>query len=368
MPSTRTRPSRLARTLTAGTAWIALLLMLAGSIGRLLTDRFAWSQFLWWAPGIALAGVAAVLLLTSALAARAGGRPITARRVRRITALLLLVAILQASVFDLGVLHRPRRVQAGSALRVLNWNVTWVTDRAAILRTILDADADVTVLVNPHMGVGWNELFGLIPYQYALVYRDGIVVISKYPIHRFGSAWLGIEGLPDPDLKQAEDYTQKPYRDPGRALWFDVDAGATLGRSFTIWTMDLPSDPRLSRWRIAGEARAGVERWLGPGMLRNEQGQYRTDPEPVRGFPAPDLLMGDLNIPRGSASLSRLAPGMHNAYADAGRGWAGTYPRRFPLVHIDQMLLGAGVRAAQYRVFDPGIGHHYAQVAEILAR
>jgi endonuclease/exonuclease/phosphatase family metal-dependent hydrolase len=366
MPLTRTRRSPLPRPLAAVPARAAVLLLTGWAAGCIFTDRFLWSQFLWWMPSPLVALIGALLLAVSTLGGRGHGR--AAARPRRAGAVLLIACIGHLLVSDLGLLRIAGRPVPGPALKLLNWNVTWITDRAAVLKTILEADADVTVLVNPHTGVGWNELFGEIPYPYALLYRDGIIVISKYPIHHFGSAWLGIEGLPAPAPSQTEDATQRPRRDPGRALWFDVDARATLGRSFTVWTVDLPSEPRLSRWMIAGEAREAIESWPGPRLLRDEEGRYTRDPASVHGFPAPDVVMGDLNITRGSASLRRLAPGAHNAYADAGLGWSASVPRRFPLVHIDQVLLGPDLRAGRYRVFDPGIGHHDAQVAEILPR
>jgi endonuclease/exonuclease/phosphatase family metal-dependent hydrolase len=49
----------------------------------------------------------------------------------------------------------------------------------------------------------------------------------------------------------------------------------------------------------------------------------------------------------------------------AGPGVIVTYPRATPLLHIDHVFVGEGLRATGYRVFDPGVGRHCAQLADI---
>jgi endonuclease/exonuclease/phosphatase family metal-dependent hydrolase len=86
------------------------------------------------------------------------------------------------------------------------------------------------------------------------------------------------------------------------------------------------------------------------------------------GFPPPDLIVGDFNIPRGSASLRNLTADFVNAYSQGGFGPSGTWPRRWPLVHIDQAFVGSSLRAARYRVIDPGAGGHRMQIIDLRAR
>jgi endonuclease/exonuclease/phosphatase family metal-dependent hydrolase len=78
--------------------------------------------------------------------------------------------------------------------------------------------------------------------------------------------------------------------------------------------------------------------------------------------------MGDLNEPRGSASVSLLAPGGKEAYAQAGAGYVATFPREHPLLQIDQVLTGPRLKATDYRVLDPGVGRHWMQWARVEAR
>ena len=79
----------------------------------------------------------------------------------------------------------------------------------------------------------------------------------------------------------------------------------------------------------------------------------------------PDVIVGDFNIVRGSASLAHLFPGYRHAYDEAGRGYGASFLRSLPLYHIDNMLLGPNVRAQSYRLHYPGFGWHWVQVAEI---
>jgi endonuclease/exonuclease/phosphatase family metal-dependent hydrolase len=81
--------------------------------------------------------------------------------------------------------------------------------------------------------------------------------------------------------------------------------------------------------------------------------------------PTPDIVLGDFNITRGSASIATAFPGMTEAYDSAGHGYGASYHRRFPLWHIDHMLLGPNVHPLRYDLVNPHISRHDAQVAWI---
>jgi endonuclease/exonuclease/phosphatase family metal-dependent hydrolase len=82
----------------------------------------------------------------------------------------------------------------------------------------------------------------------------------------------------------------------------------------------------------------------------------------------PDLVIGDFNIPRGSASFDAIFPAMQYAFNQAGHGYGASYNRTWllPLYHIDHILIGRGFKATRYDLIDPGVGRHLAQVAWIV--
>ncbi len=129
-----------------------------------------------------------------------------------------------------------------------------------------------------------------------------------------------------------------------RIALFRLDATAELGRPITICAVDLPSDPKRPRHEIARTARRILE-----------------DLE----APPPDIVVGDFNMTRGSASVKTLFPGLAHAYDQAGRGYGATLPRGYPLYHLDHTLLADTVQATDYALVDLGIGRHLAQIVEL---
>lgn len=130
------------------------------------------------------------------------------------------------------------------------------------------------------------------------------------------------------------------------AAVFRLDATAALGRPLTIYALDLPSNPRLSRADIARRARAMLD---------------GVDAAP------PDVVVGDLNMTRSGAALRLLFPGLAHAFDQGGIGYGASFPRAWPLYHIDHALIGPALRAARYEVHDPGFGRHRMQIVEIEA-
>jgi hypothetical protein len=120
-----------------------------------------------------------------------------------------------------------------------------------------------------------------------------------------------------------------------------VDARSRLGRPLVIWIVDMPSDPALHRMRPARDAR----RFLG-----------NTD------APTADIVIGDFNTTRGSAALSHGWPGLVHAFDRAGRGYGATFHRRWPLYHIDHLLIRPDLPLNGYELIDPGTGRHTVQI------
>lgn len=146
-----------------------------------------------------------------------------------------------------------------------------------------------------------------------------------------------------------------PQGEIGYILPVTIDTTAELGRPITIWYIDLPSDPFVFRRDIVEFARAKCERWV-------KEINPRTG-TPL--LPPPDVIIGDTNIPRGSWSLGQFWSGMHHAYDDAGWGLSATWPRAFPLMHIDHTLLSPWLKATGYKVGEPPVTDHWFQIVDI---
>jgi len=297
-----------------------MLVLVAWMVGRILTDRYGWSQWLWWIPTPA---VLLSLLIGALFAFR--GSSVPGRRRRRV--MLWWAVLILTAVYFSTVEHRLWRgtppVVASGVLQVTHWNVgpaTW-HDMEPSINALLAVQSEITLLTD-HGGILGDER--LKPLT-----RDGIVPT----IGRFGI----VTRLPILTTRILIATNNR------WVALVQVDAGASLGRPISILLVDLPSSLVLARIDLAHEVR----------NLLNAQ----------KNVPAVDLVVGDFNITRGSASLRTLFPGYRNAYDEAGHGFGATFHREFPLYHLDQMLLGDGLKALRYDLLDTGIGRHRAQRA-----
>jgi hypothetical protein len=289
-------------------------------LGRVVSDRFGWSQWLLWIPTPALLGVVG---LGFAGACRPACEP---RWRRRRLAVWAGVGAVVAGYF-LVIEHRFLRWGAGGpgALTLLHSSVHPGPrqDRQDYVDKLIESGADVTILSNSvgPLDVQRVELELGEPVQTVTVWP--FMVLTRLPI---------LEARP----LVANDDT--------RIALFRLDATAELGRPITVYAVDFPSDPKRPRNEIARAARRMLESVAAP---------------------PPDIVVGDFNMTRGSASVKMMFPGLAHAYDQAGRGYGATFPRGFPLYHLDQALLADTVQATDYALVDPGIGRHLAQRVEL---
>lgn len=305
---------------------VNILLPVAGwGLGWALGDRFLWSQFLAWIPSIlvvAWLGLWALLILPWA-----AGR----RRRRGARAWVVMLAVLTPALGLHGILvdFRPasRASQASPepGLCLLHCNLNWPNRAAApdVLELVRHRPEDIVVLTDP----GWLLGHG----RGALLQQDGwqVLRIGRYAV---------LSRLP---LLEARTLVKTRTVD---VTMLRVDASARRLGVLTLGLFDLPSNPRTPRMRNARELRAMLDEL---------------------GAPQFDLAVGDFNTTRGSPSLEILLPNTTHAWNQAGRGWSGSFHRRFPLWHIDHVLLRPGLRAVDYRLEDLGVSKHRAQRVEV---
>ena len=368
--------------------------LLVYGVGRAMTDATAWSQYLWWVPALWSVGAAWACWAISALAGRAALRP-GGVMVRP----LLLVGCVIASlwlVFGEWGVHRavlgPREQARERTLRVMHWNQSGgyrMDDSAAL---VAQADADIVVIVNARYDRFRRETVGamaaLVPGE-TEVRLDGRVAARTRAGHFFsmGMVMIGsreriLRGgmVPLPPM-EATDEGWRTAEDPGFVAWFEIEPGerfASLGRPLVVWAVDFPSDPSLWRRDVVANAVEAVGAWYRQAFSCDEQGRWRAEETPV-SVPAPDIVIGDFNTLRGSASLEGLAAGTDDAFGQAGWGRARSWRQehRHPVVngllgladwHIDLTRVGPAWRATRYRLVTPGSGPHKAQVVDLVLR
>ncbi len=342
---------------------LAFATLAAWLLGRLASDRWLWSQYISWVPQELYLAVAAACVLLAALGALAGDRTVRGSRQLRLAAAALVLASAH-----LALIHWRLTNALGSrppgALRILNWNTTAVERDEQIAQPLHDLAPDVAVLVNPMSNVHWHQVFEGFPDPKAVIWDGGFIILSHIHIIRHGIATLGIRGA------ISEGWNNTRHLDTGRALYFELDTTRELGRTTVVWVVDLPSDWHKSRWDMAAAAAAAIASWPGPEILHNHDGT--TYAGPVRtGFPAPDIVLGDFNSPRGSASQRLIVRDMADAYDQAGYGYAATWPdygfhMPFPVLHLDHIFLAPWLRSTRYDIIKPPMCYHRPQVAEVL--
>jgi hypothetical protein len=315
----------------AAALWLPALVLAAWLLGRVASDRWSWSQWLAWIPtpaalvacaAGALAGRGAVRRRVQAAGPRAGaGRrgfrgAVLARPARAWGVLLAATGAWFAFVE-----HRLHRLGGTSpqGLRLLHWNAS-VADprRAPPFRAALAPVAADVLIITDGDGLLLDPSFREWAQGRGRVLTMGpFTAITDRPIHE----WRHIAAAGDIHVVR-------------------LVVEGTTGGPVSLWLMDLPSNPRVPRMALMRRVRR---------MLETVDAQW------------PDVIIGDLNVSRGAASLRHLAPGYRDAFDLAGRGYGATFPRAFPLYHIDQALAAPGVRVEGYEALDFGIGRHLAQ-------
>ncbi|MHC4129139.1 MAG: endonuclease/exonuclease/phosphatase family protein [Planctomycetota bacterium] len=299
---------------------IAAILLAAWLLGRVVSDRFAWSQWLLWMPTPAV-------LLAAGLGLAGACRPAREARQRRRRLAAWAAAGAAVAVYFIAFEHRFLRRSAGDRgqLTLLHSPVHPgpIKDRAPYVDRLVDLGADLTVLssrVSPRDVQRIEER------------RDGPVeVVTIWP-------FMVISELP---ILEARPLVASAGIN---IAIFRIDAGARLGRPIVLLAVDLPSDPKRARHGIALTARRMLD---------------------AVAAPPPDIVVGDFNMTRGSASVQALFPGLAHAYDQAGRGYGATFRRGFPLYHLDHTLLSGTLTATDYAVVDLGIGRHLGQRVEL---
>ncbi len=292
-----------------------LAVLASWAAGRLLSDRFAWSQWLLWIPTPAALTAAALGTLAAWL--RGGAR--------RSAAAWLGCAIVVTLYFAV-VEHRFLRSRPAPApgLRLVHGNVLPVgrLARESFAETLVELDADLTVLSSPLSSDRLRELADRLGFPEHIVTLWPFMAICKVPLLEARQL------VANADVRIAMLRVQPE----------------SMSRPLTVYLIDLPSSPGVSRIHVARTARRLLDR---------------------TGAPPPDVVVGDFNMTRGGAALHELFPELQHAYDQAGRGYGATYPRAFPLYHIDHALLGPTVRATRYDLVDPGTGRHRIQVVDL---
>lgn len=434
------------RALSAALWTLAAILLFAWLVGRLFNDSFRWSQFIFWIPSlftIFMSGLACALALSIQFflrgfeQIRTGGplenRPPFFRRNAKNPYVLLCFAWFIAAAWSATFEHRiPRALMrewgfADSTRRrdrtsnsILFWNIGGRV-RDGWLDQLRLIDADLVVVSNQPNWSAVNDFktLGAAPdppgsspasatpdapaaKRPSTTFLAGIFLIhTRLKLREWGFTALNIKpGVGFDIRKQSGRYENS---DPGYSLYLIFDPEGTVkqgtGQPFVVWLMDLPSDPTISRQTITQEAMKSLDAWRGTATVLAAEPDAKGEPQWInvpadqlgrKGFPLPDVMIGDFNIPRGSRSLAHLTGDMENAFDQAGAGYTASYPRKVPFAqldgpglfsavrffipsdvpffHIDQAFVAPSLRATRYRVINLGAGTHWAQFVEIQAR
>ena len=283
-------------------------------LGELLSDRWTWSQWIEWIPTIVLLFVVVVATMVA----------IISKSVLQ-SVVLGIAAILLACWFSIIENHLLTTNTMEGDLRIVSWTMSHSKKANSYesAQELIRLNGDLTLLTH-----GW--------------YVRGEPIVK---------AWLGPGGKkvvngPFTLLSKFKPlHVQTLVASDGIYIsMFEIDTTSTLGKSTVLWAVDLPSSFRDSKMEIAGRARRLLE---------------------TLDLSPPDIVIGDFNMTRNSASIKSLFPRLHDASDDGGVGWIASYPMSLPMYHIDHVLLAESLRAKSYWLINPHIGRHRVQITEI---
>jgi len=312
------------RVLRVVIAIIALLLGLgvcAWLNGRIVTDQWEWSQWLWWIPtpiALAAAGLAAIVLAVRTFVLR-GKAAALYFAVVCVALMTVYFACFEQRLFTAAAAH-PEGV------RIMHWNWTHSVPHN------VDKHVDEFLELKPDIAfmTDGQRLRRRQPERDRLEPEWHVEGVSAFTIV---SRWPVVRARPI----VANDTTQ--------VALVEIDMTEVVGRTMVFLLVDFPSELEIGRMTH---------------MRRVHEMLAEADVPPV------DAVLGDFNVTRGSASLRTLFPELHHAFSDGGHGYAASYYRPFPLFHIDHILLSPDIHATDYTLIDPGFGRHRIQLASII--
>jgi hypothetical protein len=304
---------------------ISLAIASAWLVGRIVADRWIWSQWLSWIPSPCVVVAAAV-----AAGAVWACRRQSWRVGMALQAIAVAAGVIATVQSDVGLPWGSGQAPT-DAVRLIQWNTGWPAgDDPRSAEALARVRADLFLISNRGAITSPDIVRGWAGPDARVVGAGPFALVTHLPV--IEARQVGVWGL-------------------GRSrCWvgrFVVAPPAWNGRTLRIAMVDLPSRPTMSRAMIA--------RQLADVCDEGALGEV-------------DLVAGDFNALDGSVTITSCFPGMRDAMREVGQGWLATWPRRFPLWQIDHVLLAPTVEAFAGRAIDPGVGDHRMSAVTVRAR
>lgn len=365
--------------------WVlGLVLVLVYVVSRVLTDRFGWSQWLWWAPAgwwvsgawIAL-GVSGVLGVMGWL--RGARKTVWGGGGGVVFWVYLLVCVGMVVHLAVWVVRVPNSIggygihwtDTHERVRVMHWNIAAGSfDEEQVMEWMAPGNIDLVLLANTRFDgqrralmEGLKERLG---EGFAVRGLSRALVASRYEILSAQVVYVSASGKEGPSEEAV-----RATGDFGWVVMLTLDGGEMYG-VFDVWLVDLPSEPTVHRMESMARVVETVRARLGEEVADDAVG--------------PALVIGDFNTVRGSASLGAFdvfsQDGFEDAFAARGAGRGTWRPMGLGGLKgwaagrsswgIDLALVGNGWRTHGYELVLPdgaeweqGGVSHLAQVVDI---
>lgn len=340
--------------------YLAAALLLTFCLSRIVTDQWLATQYVFWVPAWLY-----LVVLTIVLGIE---RVLSVRQLPRWKSpswwMLLFCAAYTCSIALDAIPRRASSPPLPASIRIVHWNMS-SPDLLNFKGTLADFPsckaADIIVLgvtvpqkqllhMVSGLGSEWTvSRIGVFAVASRFEIRDTNLFALGLEIGKARARESGFQKFYNEQLADRFGISRREFDlpDPGYVLESQI---RTPDRDIVIRLIDLPSNPFRSRMEIANTASASINGLVKSKMLVAQ----------------PDVLIGDCNIPTGSASLKHLSNGMIAAetIADSGDNWP-TWPRALPLLRIDHAWVRPDTTIFGYHTFDGGISDHRGQTITI---
>lgn len=243
----------------------------------------------------------------------------------------LLVAAFPVCGLRLSLPARPSH-DARATLRVRTWNIYFgKLGYEAVARSLAESSADVKIVQasRDHVSEACQRL------GFTLREDGDFAIASRYPV-------------------RAVD-VPPPFADGKPRMYVRYEVETPGGRLALVAVH--PYSPRHAIEDGGGAALAA------DAELRERQIAAAVESGRASGIPF--VIVGDTNLPPGSAIARRRFAGLRDAFDDVGNGFGFTFPAKRPWMRIDRFLAGDGVRFLSITTGPLGASDHRAVEAEL---